>query len=163
VDLVADFVSAHYDRVVRSVALTTGDPDGAVDSVHDALAALLEREGRGPKVDDVAAWVFVVATNRSRRRFRRDGYLTAANRLLAPLAAPSSAAHDSMHVDVIRALGTLPLRQRQAVVLHYLHDLDVATTARQLGVHEGTVKTALSRARAALADRLPAYQPGEGS
>jgi DNA-directed RNA polymerase specialized sigma24 family protein len=37
------------------------------------------------------------------------------------------------------------------VVLFYLLDLDVATVAGLLGISEGTVKTALSRARQKLA------------
>jgi RNA polymerase sigma factor (sigma-70 family) len=57
-------------------------------------------------------------------------------------------------MDVGRAVSGLPLRQRQAVVLHYYLDLDVAETARTLGVSPGTVKTALHRARRTLAGRL---------
>jgi DNA-directed RNA polymerase specialized sigma24 family protein len=40
------------------------------------------------------------------------------------------------------------------VVLHYLLGLDVQATARVLNISEGTVKTGLFRARAALAARL---------
>jgi RNA polymerase sigma-70 factor (ECF subfamily) len=54
------------------------------------------------------------------------------------------------------ALRTLPIRQRQALVLHYLVDLQVEEIARTLGMPEGTVKSLLSRGRRALAAK-----PGE--
>ena len=40
------------------------------------------------------------------------------------------------------------------MILYYLLDVDIATTARLLKVSEGTVKSALSRARAVLARLL---------
>lgn len=49
---------------------------------------------------------------------------------------------------------TLPVRQRQAIVLHYLVDLPVQEIAQTLGVPAGTVKTLLARGRRALAARL---------
>jgi len=57
-------------------------------------------------------------------------------------------------VDAMRALASLPRRQRQVTVLHYYLDLGVAEMAATLGVHEGTVKTSLHRARRALAATL---------
>lgn len=56
-------------------------------------------------------------------------------------------------VDLDRALDALPARQREVVVLRDL-GLDVAGIARQLDIAEGTVKSRLSRARAALAPLL---------
>jgi RNA polymerase sigma factor (sigma-70 family) len=47
----------------------------------------------------------------------------------------------SNHVDLQRALDSLPGRQRAAVVLRYYEGLSVAETAHALGVTEGTVKS----------------------
>jgi RNA polymerase sigma-70 factor (ECF subfamily) len=57
-------------------------------------------------------------------------------------------------VDVLAALRSLPERQRQAVVLHYLTDCPVATVAEVMGVSEGAVKAHLFKARAALRSGL---------
>jgi RNA polymerase sigma-70 factor (ECF subfamily) len=57
-------------------------------------------------------------------------------------------------VDVQRALVRLSRRQREVVVLYYLLDLPVAQVATELQVDVGTVKSMLSRARAALAEVL---------
>ncbi|MGZ8611584.1 MAG: RNA polymerase sigma factor [Actinomycetota bacterium] len=57
-------------------------------------------------------------------------------------------------VDVERALATLPRRQREAVVLRYFLQMDTREVAAALRVNEGTVKSTLFRARAALAGAL---------
>jgi len=55
---------------------------------------------------------------------------------------------------VLRALAALPRRQREATVLRYYLGLNVAEVATALGIHEGTAKTTLFRARQALAAAL---------
>ena len=60
----------------------------------------------------------------------------------------------SDRIDLMAALAVLPLRQRQAVVLHYLADASVAEIAQLTGAAEGTVKSWLHRARGTLAQRL---------
>ena len=55
---------------------------------------------------------------------------------------------------LLQALGTLPIRQRQAIVLHYLADLPVEEVAATLGARAGTVKSWLARGRHTLAARL---------
>jgi RNA polymerase sigma-70 factor (ECF subfamily) len=52
------------------------------------------------------------------------------------------------------ALDRLPVDQRSVVVCRVLLDLSTAETAAVLRVSEGTVKSRLSRARAALRESL---------
>jgi RNA polymerase sigma factor (sigma-70 family) len=66
-----------------------------------------------------------------------------------PVIADQLAAIDR-DVDLMRGLATLPQRQREAVLLHYLADLDTAQTARVMGCSAGTVKAHLARGLAAL-------------
>jgi RNA polymerase sigma-70 factor (ECF subfamily) len=56
--------------------------------------------------------------------------------------------------DLVGALRALAKRQREAVVLYYWVDLDVAACAAAMGVSTGSVKQHLSRARANLAGAL---------
>jgi RNA polymerase sigma factor (sigma-70 family) len=54
-------------------------------------------------------------------------------------------------VLLVGALRTLPVPQRRALVLHYLLDRSVAEIAGETGASVNTVKSWLSRGRAALA------------
>ena len=65
-----------------------------------------------------------------------------------------TASASDARIDVARALADLPQRQREVTVLRYYLGLNVAEIAETLELHEGTVKTSLFRARAALAAAL---------
>jgi RNA polymerase sigma-70 factor (ECF subfamily) len=52
---------------------------------------------------------------------------------------------------LVWALRRLPAPQRRAIALHYLFDLPVEEIASETGAPTGTVKSWLSRGRAALA------------
>jgi RNA polymerase sigma-70 factor (ECF subfamily) len=65
---------------------------------------------------------------------------------------PAEQLEQKQVVDIIeKAISTLPLRQRQAFMLRYWEEMDVAETAKAMGCSEGSVKTHCSRATHALA------------
>ena len=55
---------------------------------------------------------------------------------------------------MLAALGTLPRRQREVLVLRYYLDLSEAEIADTLGISRGAVKSHASRGSAALRTRL---------
>lgn len=147
------FVATEYPRVVAAVGLITGNRQDAADAVQDAIVGFLARPPAQP-VANLAAWFTVVASNRV-----RDGYRTAGARQRAAsrLSAPPEDVVDPLRMldhDVLRALKSLPLQQRQVVALHYLMDQSVDTIAEGLGVSAGSVKTQFHRARTTLAARV---------
>ncbi len=147
------FIETEYPAVVGAVGLITGNRQDAADAVQDAIVGFLATPPRHP-VDNIAAWITVVASNRIRDAYRRK---SAEARALERMGEPESASTDAvagLDRDVVAALRELPQGQRQVCVLHYLMDQSVATIAEGLGVSEGTVKTQLHRARTALAARL---------
>jgi RNA polymerase sigma-70 factor (ECF subfamily) len=150
-DDLAAFYAAAYPRLVGVVGAIAQDRDVAEEAVQDAFVRLL---GQWPTVahyDDPEAWVRKVALGfvSNRRRKVRNG-LRALARLSPSLdhPGPTGAA-----LDLRRALATLPVEQRAVVVLQDL-GLSLPEVAGQLGVPVGTVKSRLSRARAALAPLL---------
>jgi RNA polymerase sigma factor (sigma-70 family) len=152
VDLEA-FVATEYPRVVAAVRLITGDRDGAADAVQDALVGLLTSPP-ARDIDNYAAYITVVASNKARDAMRRKG---AEKRAYDKLPVPREEAADALaalDVDVAAAIRTLPDKQRTICVLHYLLDHSVEQIADGMGVSTGTVKTQLHRARQALAARL---------
>jgi RNA polymerase sigma-70 factor (ECF subfamily) len=59
------------DRLVRSLLVIGGDPEGARDAVAEAFSRAYERWGRVSTMASPTGWVYRVALNELRRRERR--------------------------------------------------------------------------------------------
>jgi RNA polymerase sigma-70 factor (ECF subfamily) len=140
-----------YPKLVAGLTLVCGSRAAAEDAVQEALARCWERSSRGEAIDSPEAWMTTVALNLARSRLRR---LRAERRASARIAPREARAPAADVADLRRALARLPAREREAVVLHYYLDLSVAEVAAVQRVADGTVKTALHRARRALARAL---------
>ena len=151
-DQLRAFYAASYPRLVVLLTLAVDGRAEAEDVAQEAYARLVPRWRTVAAYDDPEAWVrqvaFRLASNR--RRKLRNG-VRAVHRHGAPEDAGPP---DAVAVDVRRALAALPLAQRTVSVLHHLVGLEVAEVARELDLPVGTVKSRLSRARAALAPLL---------
>jgi len=160
-DGLGELYHASYRRLVAQVYAFTSDLTEAQDVVQEAFARALARPGALSDVDNPEAWLRTVAVNVVRRRWRRRRILDLillrdrpVARLVEPPPGPERA-------DLRDALAGLARPFREAVVLHYLADLPVDEVAEVLGVPVGTVKSRLSRGRAALAATLGDYR-GDG-
>jgi len=108
-----------------------------------------------------STWLFALATNLYRSELRRIPARTVSLEDIAE--PPDTRASDGRQEDVDydrdlavrRAVGALPAKYREALILFYFHDMDVATAARSLGLPEGTVKARLFRGREILRSKLP--------
>jgi len=140
-----------YRNLVRAVAPAARNRADAEDAVQEAYARAWERIDRGERIDDLSAWIVTVALNRLRSRWRR----LATERKYRPQLVPDPRTpdHDRL-ADLRTALRRLPVRQQQAVVLQYLLGYKGDEVAEILGISPGTVKSALSRARATLGEAL---------
>jgi len=110
-----------------------------------------------------STWLTAVAIN-SYRTWLRDREPPAASldHVLADLrVAQAGDTLDARRRDAIvqRMVATLPPRYREPMVLYYLNEMDLAETARTLGLPEGTVKARLHRGRAFLGRRLASVWP----
>jgi RNA polymerase sigma-70 factor, ECF subfamily len=142
------FARYDYTRLVAALALMCGSRAVAEDATQEALARAWERMDRGQRIDSPAAWITVVASNLVRSAVRRrHAERRALARIRRERPATTELAMPEVAVDVARAIGGLAWRQREAVVLHYWLEMTVAEIAAALGVSEGTVKSALHRAR----------------
>jgi RNA polymerase sigma-70 factor, ECF subfamily len=143
------FWVADHAAVLALAAALTGDWNVAEDITQDAFVAALRSWDR---IDNHAAWVRRVVTNRAASHWRRRAREAAAFARLAarPVAVVLAPEFDEFWARV-RAL---PRRQGQVVVLRYLEDRSISEIATVLEIAEGTVKATLSHARTALARTL---------
>jgi RNA polymerase sigma-70 factor (ECF subfamily) len=136
------------------VALITGSRAAAEDAVQEALARAWERSERGERIESLPAWVTRVAVNLSKSRLRRMRVEARHRETSQEESSNGGGDAADARIDVARALADLPHRQREVTILRYYLGLNVAEIAETLELHEGTVKTSLFRARAALAAAL---------
>jgi RNA polymerase sigma factor (sigma-70 family) len=153
VDEIEECARREYPRLVGIVAAACGSTSLAEEAVQTAFVKAIERARRGHVIDRVPAWVVKVAINETRSKWRRHRVEQKGLAELNGRIAQDDADRAAL-VDLDAALRSLPTRQQQAVVLHYLLGLDVVATAEVLNVSAGTVKKAMSRARARLATEL---------
>jgi RNA polymerase sigma-70 factor (ECF subfamily) len=148
----AEFFEQTAPGLVRLCFLTTLDREAAADAAQEAMSRAWRDWHRvGADSSDPAAWTRTVALNLCRNRWRR----VASQARLVPRAYTVDGRSDDLpDVDLQRALRRLPVRQREAVVLHYWADLGVEACATAMGVSPGSVKQHLSRARQRLAAEL---------
>jgi RNA polymerase sigma factor (sigma-70 family) len=149
-----DFLHTAYPRLVAAVALIGGSRASAEDAVQEALVRAWERSDRGEDITSLPAWVAAVALNLARSGLRRRLTERRARPTLASPQRSDPTAESDGRIDLARALSELPRRQRQAVVLRYYLQFDTREMAEVMGVHEGTVKSTLAKAREVLAGTL---------
>lgn len=143
-------------RLLRYAYGLTGDPGEAQDLVQEAYARAWQRWRKVSGYEDPEAWLRLVVNRLSTDRWRRIGVRRARAAAEAPLPPVNPPSEDV--VLLVRAMRELPDTQRRALALHYLLDRSVAEIAAETGTSLGTVKSWLSRGRAALAATLGATE-----
>jgi RNA polymerase sigma-70 factor (sigma-E family) len=139
----------HYSSLVGLARLLDrNDADELVQEafvrVHVAWDRLLDPADPLPYLRQV---VLNLARSRLRRKAVARRHLAAAS---PPRGVEDDLAADEDRIAVRAALGALPDRQRECVVLRYFLDCNTEETAAAMGVSTGTVKTHLHRGLAAM-------------
>jgi RNA polymerase sigma-70 factor (sigma-E family) len=147
----AEFFAASWDPCLRAVAASTGNMTLAEDQTAEAFARAWASWHKVSHHPAPRAWVVHTALNAGASWWRRRSKETA-------LTNHDIAAADSQGTGLdaaeLTALRRLPARQREVIVLRVFLDLDIDTTAEQLGIAPGTVRAHLSRAMTALRSEL---------
>jgi len=161
-----EFVQACSPRLFRTALLLAGqDRAAAEDLLQLALERAYRHWARVCHSGDPERYVQRILANASNDRWRQAARRP--ERLLRPGEAGPLAQDQSDAVAerdfLMRALATLPPRQRTVLVLRYFNDLSEAETADALGCSVGTVKSQASRGLARLRDIAePGTEPPAG-
>ena len=173
----SDFLKSSEKRAFKRTLYAVRDTDAALDIVQDAMIRLAEKYGDRPAAELPLIFPRILA-NATTDWFRRSKVRNALVQNFSafdPLngegefdlletmdrSAGSESAADALSrlqlmQAIEREIEELPARQREAFLLRYWEELDVAETAQAMGCSEGSVKTHCSRAVQALARALRA-------
>jgi RNA polymerase sigma-70 factor (sigma-E family) len=145
----------HALGLVRLAVIMLGDREAAEDVVQDAFFGLYRQWGRLTDSSRALAYVRSSVLNGSRTVLRRKSrYTRAAFAEPAFESAEAGALVGEEHREVVAAIRKLPDRQREALVLRFYLDMDEGEIAEAMRISRGSVKSATSRAIAALGRML---------
>ncbi len=149
----------HYVRLVRLSVLLLGDVGRAEEVVQDVFVAVYQRWDRLEGAD-VPAYLRQAVVNRSRSALRHLQVVS----LHPPQPPPEGPGADEpvlravRRAAVLEALGRLPRRQREVLVLRHYLELSEREIAETLGISPGAVKSHASRGAARLRHHLARLQ-----
>jgi RNA polymerase sigma-70 factor (ECF subfamily) len=175
------FLESVERRAYKHAVYTVRNEESALDIVQDAMIKLAEKYGDKPAAELPLLFQRILQ-NTILDYFRREkvrntwvslfSSLTPNNHeddnfdLLETYAAEEGSQASESSADKIEReqvlqliddeIQKLPTRQREAFLMRYWEDMDVAETAAAMGCSEGSVKTHCSRATHALAAALKA-------
>jgi RNA polymerase sigma-70 factor, ECF subfamily len=179
----SDFLASIERRAFKQAVYAVRDDEAALDIVQDSMLKLAEKYPDKPAAE-LAPLFQRILQNVIHDHFRRQKVRNLWTTLLSALQAPAGdrdgvdydpldtflpGEHDETAenaanivesgqiVKIIEAeIQRLPTRQREAFIMRYWQDMDVAETAAAMGCSEGSVKTHCSRATHTLATALRA-------
>ena len=178
---ISAFLAEVERRAFKQAMFAVRDEHTAVDIVQDAMLKLTEKYADKPAAELPMLFQRILQ-NTIHDHFRRQKVRSTWTTLLSALgkgdekdedfdpletlaaksdsnatADPAAQFEQSQVMGAIeQALARLPARQREAFLLRYWEEFDVAETAAAMGCSEGSVKTHCSRAVASLAGMLKA-------
>lgn len=176
-----DFLENVERRAFKQAVYAVRKDESALDIVQDAMIKLAEKYGDKPANELPMLFQRILQTtilDYFRREKVRNTWVSLFSGfsrgegnddddfdILASYEAEDGSAAESSADQVERAqtlrsieeeVQKLPTRQREAFLMRYWQDMDVAETAEAMGCSEGSVKTHCSRATHALAAALKA-------
>jgi RNA polymerase sigma-70 factor (ECF subfamily) len=177
----SDFLETVERRAFKQAVYAVRRDEVALDIVQDAMIKLAEKYGDKPAAELPLLFQRILQ-NTIHDYFRREKVRSTWVSLFSGLSGPSDehedidiletyeaeegsaaaeSAEDKVERDQVLAaideeVQKLPARQREAFLMRYWQDMDVAETASAMGCSEGSVKTHCSRATHTLALALKA-------
>ena len=176
----SEFLASVERRAYKQALFAVREAENALDIVQDSMLKLADKYGAKPAAELPMLFQRILQ-NTIRDFYRRQKVRSRWVTLFTALSpgredddadpletlesadtsgsmeGPADRLEQSQVVEVIeKELKRLPQRQRQAFLLRYWEELDVAETAAVMGCSQGSVKTHCSRAAHALAAALRA-------
>jgi RNA polymerase sigma-70 factor (ECF subfamily) len=175
----SDFLASVERRAFRQAQFALRNEDAALDVLQEAMLKLADKYSHKPleelpmlfqrilqnAVRDYMRrakvrnfWVSLLATLSPREEDEADALdnVASADAGFLPDKPDARLEQAQLLALIEKEIDRLPPRQREAFLMRYWEELDIAETAAAMGCSEGSVKTHCSRATSTLAEALKA-------
>ena len=148
-----DEIESIVPALRRYARALTRNADRADDLVQDCLERAIRKQALWQPTGSLKSWLFRILLNLYRNELRvarrRGEHVAVETLLVEPSVAPAQPGRIAL-AEMARAIDTLVLEQREALLLVVLEGLSYSEAAQVLGIPIGTLMSRLGRARAAL-------------
>ncbi len=143
-------IDRHHATLYRHALWLIGDPDAAADLIQDTYYEAWKSLCRCRPPRHEMAWLLAILRRQAGKAYRlRVTCPECSDACLEGVVLAPDADLDAV-LDLMRALQSLPLAQRDLLLHYALHGLSYEELAVQLEVPLGTVMSRMARARRAL-------------
>ena len=152
-----ELLRRYEGKVFRLCCALLRDRTRAEDAAQESLVRVWKALDRYDSRASLSSWIYAITRNRCLSALERRRPLASLDELgeEAEFGLPATGTCGGGHTEqLLELVQLLPERLRRALVLYYYEERSVSEVALMLGCPEGTVKTTLFRARAALAEML---------
>ena len=151
----AELVDIYYEQIYLFMRRLGHNCQVSEDLTQESFMAAWQHIGQLRDGKALNGWLYRIAVNVSRGYWRRHKSSKAVS--IEDIEVPGSGEVECNKIgdyeqlgQLKNAVGHLPRKLRQAVVLHYMQQLSIGEAAEAAGVREGTFKSRLNRALKAL-------------
>jgi RNA polymerase sigma-70 factor, ECF subfamily len=148
----------HQRKVISLAWRLLGNREDALDAAQETFLRVYKSFGRFDPAQDFNGWLYRIAVNvcRDMARKRRGNLYSLEAQVESGAIAEPASPHDTESAAMIaqeqaillRALATLPEKERAAIVLRDLEGFETEEAARILGSSPTTVRSQICSARA---------------
>src|SRR5215468_7158546 len=151
-------IISHQRKIISLAWRMLGNQEDARDAAQETFLRVYKSFGRFDPAQDFNGWLYRIAVNvcRDLARKRRGGHFSLEAEVESGAIAEPASPHDTESAAMLaqeqaillRALATLPEKERAAIVLRDLEGFETEDVARILGSSPTTVRSQICSARA---------------
>ena len=155
----AEFVDIYYEQIYLFMRRLGHNRQVSEDLTQESFLQAWQHIGqlRGGKA--LKSWLYHIASNVSKLYWRKHKSEEAASIEGIDVPEASEAECDKAgHLEQLgqlkNAVAKLPMKLKQAVILHYMQHLTITEAAEAAGIRKGTLKSRLNRALESLREQI---------
>jgi RNA polymerase sigma-70 factor (ECF subfamily) len=148
----AELVDIYYKQIYVFMRRLGHSRQVSEDLTQESFLAAWQHIGQLRSGKTLNGWMYRIAGNISKLYWRKhkDSKAVSIGGIDVPDGSGESGCDKTGHLEQLgwlkSAVAKLPIKLRQAVVLHYMQHLTIAEAAEAAGVRQGTFKSRLNRA-----------------